>query len=861
MSSPLAFSSPYRIDAQAPLSHGWYIKSLSCPTITLCVGADEQGNLLTTTDPTAPPAGWDRFSIGSYGESEVSCPTASLCVALGDDQGSATVLESTDPTGGPGAWHSGPLPDAGPIAESLTCPTASFCAALTSNGTIVTTDDPAGGASTWTASSLTTNGGGGAGGTLSCASASLCLISDGSQGTLYTSTDPTGGPAAWSQGQVAAPIGHLSCPTTQLCVGVGLYGIGLEVSTDPAAGASSWSETDLDPSTGSGNGTPQVTCTASAFCMVMDPDGSVITSHDPAGGAAAWSTVAQVPVPAYGAIDGITWPAAPTCPEDQFCVAATARGDVAVSTDPAGPSGSWPIHSVDGYNSLTGVSCTSDADCVAVDDAGNVLSSSQPELPQLWAATHIDGHPLSGVSCIPGGPCVAVDAVGDVLSSSDPTGGPSAWSTSDVDPGNDILAVSCASGPVCMAVDNAGDLLLSVDPTGGADAWSVANMFTPGGPGSFTGVSCANAGLCVASGPYWLEVVQNPGQPDAAWKQIQPGNAVVESNELPFYTSVSCAATDYCATTALTTSGWASGDPTGGGLAWTAAPIPSQGFTGGLACQSSTLCVYAGPDDTIYESSDPTSTDGTAWGQATPDLEVEPDDLTGAACPSAQFCIAVGESGDAWAGEGSGYTAPPAPSGSSGGGSSGGSGGGAGSGPGDGASGNGSPGSTPSAPAAPAAPPSPSSQSMPAPADSGASGSESRVAPRGHTSATVRLRLRSPALTRRTVRARISCTAASGRCAGAITLSTSTRRQLVLASTHFDVRAGRTETISFPLSHRTADLLRDRHVRRLLVRAVLSPSSTVRRSFSLSCSMQPPTPLATRSRPQANSSPAASRIS
>src|ERR1700722_11946857 len=83
--SPLAFSSAYRIDAQAPLAHGWYINGLSCPTTTLCVGMDNQGNLLTTTDPTAPPSGWDRFTVGQTKPSEQEFHSASMCDLNGNE--------------------------------------------------------------------------------------------------------------------------------------------------------------------------------------------------------------------------------------------------------------------------------------------------------------------------------------------------------------------------------------------------------------------------------------------------------------------------------------------------------------------------------------------------------------------------------------------------------------------------------------------------------------------------------------------------------------------------------------------------------------------------------------------------------
>ncbi len=801
--SPLSFTSPYRIDAQAPFAHGWYINALSCPTTSLCVGMDNQGNLLTTTDPTAPPSGWDRFAVGQPNESEVACPSASLCVAVGYDAGAPDIVTSTDPAGGPGMWHSFDLPRAWD-PEFLTCPTTSFCAALTGDGTILTTDDPAGGAGSWVATTYTTGTGGGQ--SLACASASLCLIGT-SQGTLFTSTDPTGGPGAWSAGQVQAPIGRFSCPTVHLCAGIGDYGAGFEVSTDPAAGASTWMETDLYTDNGQ-NGSPQVTCTASSLCMVLEPGGSVATTRDPEGGAAAWSTTQQVSVPPG---DGYTWTAAPACPEDQWCVAPTGVGDIAVSTDPAGPTGSWPSHSVDGYNVLAGVSCTSAGNCVAVDDAGNVLTSTQPQLAQPWAAANIDTQPLTGVSCIADGPCVAVDRAGDVLASRDPSGGAAAWSTSDVDGENEIIAVSCANGPVCMAVDEAGNVLLSTDPTGGAAAWQVASVLTPGEDSGFTGVSCADATLCIAASLNSLEIVENPGRAGSVWKTVSPLAAQPGGQSPDSYSSVSCPSSSDC----VATDGFAdvtTDDPTGDASGWSSRQISYYNPAGPVTCEVSGLCLSLGPDDVIYETSTPTA-DYTQWGMGTPDSGGGGWDLGGAACPSSDFCLVVGNRGQAWAGEGSGYVPPPPPTTS-------GSGGGASGGGATGSSGGGT-----SAPSPAAAPTSPAQAFAPAAvAAPGPSGSGPTAAPAARRPATVRLRLRAIVLARHLARAEVTCAAASGRCTGTISLSTRARRPRVLATAHYDVAAGRSRTILLTISRRNVRLLRSRHARRLVVQVVLRPA-------------------------------------
>lgn len=374
--TPLTFGGGYRIDNQTPFAHPWGIRFLSCPTATMCAALDQQGNLLTTTDPTSSADTWSSFSTGMYIESGVACPTASFCVAVGDVDGTETVFTSTDPTGGADAWESYAIND-GWMPDDLTCPTASFCAALGPDETILTTTDPAGGAGTWQSTTYSTNTGAG-GESLTCASASLCLIGT-TDGVIYSSTDPAGGSGAWMQSQVM-PVSSFSCPTAHLCAGVGFDGLSVAVSTDPAGGAGAWTVTALD-NTANSNGSPQITCTPSSFCVALDPDGSVATTHDPEGGASAWSTVAQTPVPSN---DAPTWSSPVACPDDNFCVVSVGVGDMAVSASPAGPPGSWPSLNVDGYNLPTGVSCISDALCVAVDDAGNVLTSTQPQARGFW---------------------------------------------------------------------------------------------------------------------------------------------------------------------------------------------------------------------------------------------------------------------------------------------------------------------------------------------------------------------------------------------------------------------------------------------------------------------------------------------
>ena len=85
----------------------------------------------------------------------VSCPSQGLCVAVGTNN---LIASSTDPTGGSSAWHvvyagEGPWPKTEnwpPITsrarqiQSVSCPSASLCVAVTDQGNIYSSTNPTG---------------------------------------------------------------------------------------------------------------------------------------------------------------------------------------------------------------------------------------------------------------------------------------------------------------------------------------------------------------------------------------------------------------------------------------------------------------------------------------------------------------------------------------------------------------------------------------------------------------------------------------------------------------------------------------------------------------------------------------------
>lgn len=77
--------------------------AVSCPSASLCVVGDANGDVLTSTRPTRGAGAWRTMRIdGTRLLLAMSCPSLSLCVA-GDNDGN--ILTSTDPAGGAKSWR------------------------------------------------------------------------------------------------------------------------------------------------------------------------------------------------------------------------------------------------------------------------------------------------------------------------------------------------------------------------------------------------------------------------------------------------------------------------------------------------------------------------------------------------------------------------------------------------------------------------------------------------------------------------------------------------------------------------------------------------------------------------------------
>jgi hypothetical protein len=172
------------------------------------------GDVLSSTNPTGGVSAWHIARVDSEVLWSISCPSASLCV--GADQ-AGNVLSSTNPTGGASAWRRTHVVPGGPL-PSVSCPSVSLCVVSEADRGILSSTDPAGGRSAWHVARVKELG---SLAPIACPSVSLCVVGDGVRG-IATSTNPTGGAGAWSLAHVDGNnfLNSVSCPSVTLCIAV-----------------------------------------------------------------------------------------------------------------------------------------------------------------------------------------------------------------------------------------------------------------------------------------------------------------------------------------------------------------------------------------------------------------------------------------------------------------------------------------------------------------------------------------------------------------------------------------------------------------------------------------------------------------
>ena len=300
----------------------------------------------------------------------------------------------------------------------------------------------------------------------------------------------------------------------------------------------------------------------------------------------------------------------------------------------------------------TGMSCVSATFCVALDQNGSAALYDG----STWAApTPVStySYGLNAVSCASASFCMAVGT-------DPPTGvaagyiyyGATHWTHSTIPGTSTATEVSCVTSAFCLAGDGHGGYATYL----GNSTWT--SMATPR-IGGVSGFSCASATFCLATDANG-QVARYDG---TTWTELASGITSV--------THVSCASATFCM--AMNDNGsWAQYD----GTNWsTPATLTTPAGTAGakLACAATPLCLLrngsatyaydgatwtavASPRDQASTTTLDCTSDGScaalvsnedfltyssgSW--TTRGVAEEPGGLTGVACPTTSFCVAIG---------------------------------------------------------------------------------------------------------------------------------------------------------------------------------------------------------------------------
>jgi hypothetical protein len=215
-------------------------------------------------------------------------------------------------------------------------------------------------------------------------------------------------------------------------------------STDPAGGAAAWHRAQVDP----GARLTELACPTTSLCLAAGGS-ELLYSANPAGGASAWH--------GFSFSDGL---GDLSCPSAHLCVGFTGEGGLVATTDPTGGASAWHSFQVPGIMDIYGLTCASAKLCLATGDYVNSANA--------------------------------------VFYSTSPAGGASAWTAVDTSPVPDIL--TCPSPHLCVGVGAGANVIdTSARPTAGGAAWTKTELAIPADD-TGSALACASVSLCVYGG-------------------------------------------------------------------------------------------------------------------------------------------------------------------------------------------------------------------------------------------------------------------------------------------------------------------------------------------------------------------------
>jgi hypothetical protein len=269
------------------------LTQVSCPSTSLCVAIGGIDDVVSSTDPYAPTPTWRVTEVtesspprdSTAGLGGIACPTTSLCVVTDQD---GDVITSVDPGSSQATWtvshvdvgttyecihydQTGCQPGLGPVS----CTSASRCVAMDFEGNLLSSRDPAGGASAWELIGGEYDTPDTFWGYLTCAPA-LCLTAQYYDPGVYAQSLSEGRPAL-PVFTVRNLVSALACPSATLCLAGNSTDKGaarVYLTTAPRTGA--WRTVySAAPALTGGSTISAISCPSTRLCFVADDAGRV----------------------------------------------------------------------------------------------------------------------------------------------------------------------------------------------------------------------------------------------------------------------------------------------------------------------------------------------------------------------------------------------------------------------------------------------------------------------------------------------------------------------------------------------------------------------------------------------------------
>ena len=370
----------------------------------------------------------------------VSCAPGTFC--LSSNGGSYRTFDGT-------TWTAEKQIAGAPYFAALSCTSAAFCMAADFSGVIYRYNGTG-----WTKQAVAMSPENTDYMSLSCASASLCALTDGLKAVIYQGT-------GWSA---------LSTPSLRFIHSVSCVG-SVCWAADPFGDVASYDGTGW--SNAGGSGVEQgalISCVSATSCLLAST-GQVTRAAFFDG--TSWGPVAMLDV-----LPGNL--AAVSCASASFCCAVD-QGGYVFRYD--GASWSTP-EEIDPGQRLQDVSCTSSSFCAAVDDGGSAMTFDGTS----WSAPVLfTGSYDNRVSCAAPTMCVAGDRYGYLFRYDG-----SSWAGRTRVFTAPVIGISCPTSNFCAALDNAGH----------AATFDGTNWTTPTATSVATsyGVTCTGSSFCLATG-------------------------------------------------------------------------------------------------------------------------------------------------------------------------------------------------------------------------------------------------------------------------------------------------------------------------------------------------------------------------